>query len=217
MIEDDLELAELLKMHLAKADIDVTIALTPLDGMQQFQRERFDLLVLDLSLPQMDGLEICGLIRKESDIPIIISSARSDMKDKSTGFSRGADDYIAKPYDPKELVFRIEAILRRARNLPETHSVPFRVDAERHEIFKLGTLLQLTPAEYEIVSYMIAKERKVVSREELLLNIVSINYESSLKSIDVIIGRIRQKIGDDPRSPSFIIPVRGIGYKFVNE
>jgi two-component system OmpR family response regulator len=218
MIEDDAELASLLKMRLAKNSIDVAIALTPLDGLTLFQENDYDLLVLDLSLPQMDGIEICRLIRLQSNIPIIISSARSDIRDKMQGFSFGADDYIPKPYDTQELIFRIDAIMRRVHpsTLPQK-SVPFVVDEIRREITRDNKLLNLTQAEYEIVTYMIVKERQVIAREELLMNIGSIRYESSLKSIDVIMGRIRNKIGDDPKNPRFILSVRGIGYKFVNE
>lgn len=217
MIEDDVELAQLLKIRLKKDDIEVTIASTPLEGLNLFQYNSYDLLILDLSLPQMDGIQICTLIRQESDIPIIISSARSDIKDKVMGFSRGADDYISKPYDSQELIFRINAIMKRLHPSIAKKEVPFEIDEERHEITRDSTLLHLTQAEYDIVFYMIKKDGFVISREELLLNIGSIKYESSLKSIDVIIGRIRQKIGDDPKNPSYIISVRGIGYKFVNK
>lgn len=217
MIEDDVELAELLKSRLYKDHIDVTIALTPLEGLSLFQTQTFDLLILDLSLPQMDGMEICRLIRQESTIPIIISSARSDIRDKMMGFSRGADDFLPKPYDPQELIFRIDAIMRRLHPTSPKSISPFELDEERHEISRHGTLLKLTPAEYDIVNYMMKKERYAISREELLMNIGSIKYESSLKSIDVIMGRIRQKIGDDPKNPRYILSVRGIGYKFVNQ
>lgn len=217
MIEDDVELAQLLQSRLYKDEIEVTIAPTPLEGLTLFQTKQFDLLVLDLSLPQMDGMEICRLIRQESAIPIIISSARSDIRDKMMGFSRGADDYLPKPYDPQELIFRIDAIMRRLHPTLPKKFAPFEVDENRHEITRHGTLLRLTQAEYDIVLYMIKKDRYAISREELLMNIGSIKFESSLKSIDVIMGRIRQKIGDDPKNPHYIVSVRGVGYKFVNE
>lgn len=217
MIEDDVELAELLKTRLKTDDIEVIIAPTPLEGLNLFQTQTYDLLVLDLSLPQMDGMQICSLIRQESDIPIIISSARSDIKDKMMGFSRGADDYIPKPYDAQELIFRINAIMRRIHPTLQKNVAPFILDEERHEIYRNSIALHLTQAEYDIVAYMIKKDGYVITREELLLNIGSIKYESSLKSIDVIIGRIRQKIGDDPKNPRYIVSVRGVGYKFINE
>lgn len=217
MIEDDVELAQLLKTRLHKDEIEITIASTALEGLSLFQTNTYDLLVLDLSLPQMDGMEICRLIRQESTVPIIISSARSDIRDKMMGFSRGADDYLPKPYDPQELIFRIDAIMRRIHPTMPKKLTPFEIDEARHEISKNSSLLRLTQAEYDIVAYMIKKDRYVISREELLLNIGSIRYESSLKSIDVIMGRIRQKIGDDTKNPRYIVSVRGVGYKFVNK
>lgn len=217
MIEDDEELAMLLQSRLMKNQIETTVALTPLEGLKLFQENRYDLLILDLSLPQMDGLEICRLIRQESNIPIIISSARSDMRDKTIGFANGADDYLSKPYNPDELLFRIEAIMRRIHPESEKKRKLFEIDESAREITKESLPLKLSPAEYEVLSYMMQKERSAISREEMLLNIASIHYESSLKSIDVMMGRIRQKIGDDMKNPRYIVSVRGIGYKFVNE
>ena len=217
MIEDDKELAQLLQKRLLKDAVEVTIALAPLEGLELFRNQKFDLLILDLSLPQMDGLTICRLIRQGSTIPIIISSARSSIEDKKTAFDYGADDYLPKPYNPDELLFRIDAIMRRMNPEISKANTPFHVDEGAHEIMKNSLPLRITPAEYEILSYMIQKARTVISREELLMNIGSIKYESSLKSIDVIMGRIRQKIGDDTKNPRYILTVRGIGYKFVNE
>lgn len=217
MIEDDEELATLLQSRLMKSQIDTTVALTPLEGLKLFQENRYDLLILDLSLPQMDGLEVCRLIRQESNIPIIISSARFDMRDKTLGFAYGADDYLSKPYNPDELLFRIEAIMRRIHPESAKKRKLFERDESAREITKESSVLKLSPAEYEILSYMMQKERSAISREEMLLNIGAIHYESSLKSIDVMMGRIRQKIGDDAKNPRYIVAVRGIGYKFVNE
>jgi two-component system OmpR family response regulator len=170
MIEDDAELAELLDEYLQTRQIQTTVALTPLEGLELLQKNLYDAVVLDLSLPQMDGLEICRIIRKQSTIPIIISSARSDIKDKSSSFLRGADDFLPKPYDPEELVLRLYAILRRFN--PQNHNQPcFVVDEPKREIYKKGIRVSLTPAEYEIVAYMISKNGAVVSRNELLLNI----------------------------------------------
>lgn len=217
MIEDDEELAMLLQSRLMKSQIDTTVALTPLEGLKLFRENRYDLLILDLSLPQMDGLEICRSVRQESNIPIIISSARSDMRDKTVGFANGADDYLSKPYNPDELLFRIEAIMRRIHPESAKKRKLFERDESAREITKESLPLKLSPAEYEILSYMMQKERSAISREEMLLNIASIHYESSLKSIDVMMGRLRQKIGDDLKNPRYIVAVRGIGYKFVNE
>lgn len=217
MIEDDIELGQLLQHALLKEEIETFLASTPLDGLVALQSDRFDALVLDLSLPQIDGLEICRIVRETFPlIPIIISSARSDMNDKEMGFERGADDFLPKPYDPRELAFRLKAIMRRGSQTPDLHEHIFHNDEKKHSIMRAHQEVRLTMAEYDIVSYMLKKEGCVISREELLLNIGSIKYESSLKSIDVIMGRIRQKIGDDPKKPRFILSVRGVGYKFNN-
>ncbi|MCD8544355.1 MAG: response regulator transcription factor [Sulfurospirillum cavolei] len=220
MIEDDVELGQLLQNALEKEHIETLLTCTPLEGLVALQNENFDALVLDLSLPQIDGLEICRIVRETfPSLAIIISSARSDMNDKEMGFARGADDFLPKPYDPRELAFRLRAILRRGTANGMHHEATcqtFCIDEERHTIKRADRELRLTMAEYDIVSYMLKKEGFVISREELLLNIGSIKYESSLKSIDVIMGRIRQKIGDDPKKPRFIVSVRGVGYKFVN-
>ncbi|DAB33769.1 MAG TPA: DNA-binding response regulator [Sulfurospirillum sp. UBA12182] len=215
MIEDDKELAQLLQTALLEEGIHTSLAYAPLQGLEELQKNSYDALVLDLSLPQMDGLEICRVVKNSlPKLPIIISSARSDMNDKVIGFERGADDYIPKPYLPRELAFRLRGLLKR--EIKEEKQKVFVCEHEKRIIQKSNKELRLTNAEYEILSYMLSKEGYVISREELLLNIGAIKYESSLKSIDVIIGRIRQKIGDNPKEPCFILPVRGIGYKFVN-
>jgi len=216
LIEDDVELAGLLQAALLLEAIEVKLAFTPLEGLTALQNESFDALVLDLSLPQIDGLEICRIVHESiPNLPIIISSARSDMNDKVMGFERGADDFLPKPYDPRELAFRLRAILRRGALAPESEAI-FHINEAKHLISRGQNALRLTQAEYDIVAYMLKKAGFVISREELLLNIGSIKYESSLKSIDVIMGRIRQKIGDDPKKPRFILSIRGVGYKFIN-
>ena len=216
LIEDDIELAKLLQRMLLVEGIEATIAFHPVEGLKLLKDELFDALVLDLSLPQIDGLEICRMVRTSYvNLPIIISSARSDTIDKVMGFELGADDYLPKPYEPIELAFRIRAILRRGVQLNTSSSV-FSIDHDQHMIKRNNRELQLTKAEYDILTFMIEKEGFVISREDLLLNINSIKFQSGLKSIDVIIGRIRQKIGDDSKNPHFILSIRGVGYKFIN-
>ncbi len=216
LIEDDIELAKLLQRMLLVEGIETVIAFHPVEGLKFLEDELFDALVLDLSLPQIDGLEICRMVRTSHvNLPIIISSARSDTLDKVMGFELGADDYLPKPYEPIELAFRIRAILRRGVQL-NTSSCVFSIDHEQHSIKRNNRELQLSKAEYDILKFMIEKEGFVISREDLLFNISSIKFQSGLKSIDVIIGRIRQKIGDDTKNPHFILSVRGVGYKFIN-
>jgi two-component system OmpR family response regulator len=221
MIEDDWEMAELLEEFLAKHNIRIDNYDSPHLGLSALSIKKYDLMILDLSLPEMDGVEVCKEVRIKSDIPIIISSARADISDKSICFSMGADDYLPKPYDSQELLLRIHSILRRTKGSnvkPQELHKPFRVDKERHEIKKDDKLLKnLTNAEFDILAYMIQKSGFVVGREEILANAESINYESSLKSIDVMIGRIRNKIEPNPKTPRYIVSIRGLGYKLVNE
>lgn len=219
MIEDDNEIAGLLEEYLLQHDIKITNYESPELGMSGLRLKKYDLVILDLSLPEMDGIEVCRIIREKSNIPIIISSARSDITDKAKCFELGADDYLPKPYDSQELVLRIHSLLRRNKlveNESQANKKIFEVDASKHEIYRNNHLLDLTNAEYNILKYLIKKEGYAVSREELLLNVESIKYDSTYKSIDVLIGRIRTKIEENPKQPKYIISLRGIGYKLVN-
>lgn len=218
MIEDDVELAEVLSDYLKQHDINVTNYDEPYTGMSALATKHFDLLLLDLTLPNLDGLEVCKKVAKQKNIPIIISSARSDVNDKVKALDSGADDYIPKPYDPKELVARIQSLLRRysqkmAEEKVADKSVIFSIDKDTREVFFKDKKLELTRAEYEILTLLISKKGHVFSREAIAIESESINPESSNKSIDVIIGRLRSKIEENPKNPQYIISVRGVGYK----
>lgn len=217
MIEDDVELAEILSEYLSKHDINVTSYDEPYTGMSAINAKHFDLLLLDLTLPNLDGLEVCKRVAKQKNIPIIISSARSDVDDKVRALESGADDYLPKPYDPKELLARIQSLLRRYKSqTPKDDaeaSPTFRIDKNSREIYFHDKKLSLTRAEYEILTLLISKKGNVFTREAIATESESINPESSNKSIDVIIGRLRAKIEDDPKKPKHIISVRGVGYK----
>ncbi|WP_169777537.1 response regulator transcription factor [Campylobacter mucosalis] len=217
LIEDDLDLAELLKYALAKSDIGTTIATNPLEGLRILhEKNTFDALVLDLGLPDLDGLEVCKSVRLSYiSLPIIISSARSETLDKIKGFELGADDYIVKPYDPIELAYRLKTILRRGLGANDSHKT-FCIDKQRRVVIKDKKELLLTKAEFDIFLYLYEKEGMAIPREDILINLGQSKFQSGLKSIDVAIGRLRQKIEDDPKNPRFIHPVRGIGYKFIN-
>ncbi|GHS27874.1 DNA-binding response regulator [Helicobacter pylori] len=217
MIEDDIELAEFLSEFLLRHGIHVTNYDEPYTGISAANTQNYDLLLLDLTLPNLDGLEVCRRISKQKHIPIIISSARSDVEDKIKALDYGADDYLPKPYDPKELLARIQSLLRRSHKKEEV-SEPgganiFRVDKDSREVYMHEKKLDLTRAEYEILSLLISKKGYVFSRESIAIESESINPESSNKSIDVIIGRLRSKIEKNPKQPQYIISVRGIGYK----
>jgi len=219
MIEDDIEIAELLTKFFQQNDIKLTNFEKPELGISALRINKYDLVLLDLSLPEIDGVEVCKIIRKNSNIPIIISSARSDIKDKTLCYEYGADDYLSKPYDPQELVLKIQSIIRR-ENLntkKEKNNIFFKNDENKKEIRKNGKLIDFTNAEYNIMAYLIKKSGFVVTRQELLINVESIKYESTYKSIDVLIGRIRKKIEQNSKKPRYIKSLRGIGYKLINE
>jgi len=214
MIEDDYEISQILTEYLNKFDIRVMSAEEPYMGLSLLTQNDFDLIILDLTLPGIDGLEVIPKIRKQSSIPIIVSSARDDITDKVIAMERGADDYMPKPYDPRELVTRIKTILRRTQNSTkdaENNSL-FELNTDaRHVIFK-NIMLELTAAEFDILSILIQQKNSAVSREHLLYDSEHIDDNSSIKNIDVIISRIRQKLSLIDNKNSYIKPVRGIGY-----
>ncbi|MDD6054959.1 MAG: response regulator transcription factor [Helicobacter sp.] len=220
MIEDDLELAMIISEYLKAHNINVTNYDEPYTGMSAINARHFDLLLLDLTLPNLDGLEVCKRIAKDKNIPIIISSARSDIEDRVLGLEYGADDYIPKPYDPKELIARIHSVLRRyniTSNIDTKYTytqstiLPFKLDKSSREIYLNSRLLELTKAEYEILSFMLENVNKALTRDAIAAASDSINPDSSNKSIDVIMGRLRSKI--EKNNEKYIYSVRGIGYK----
>ena len=217
MIEDDVELAEILCNFLKRYNITVTNYDDPYLGISALSLTKYDLLILDLSLPGMDGLEICKEVRLKSDIPIIISSARSDLEDKIVGLELGADDYLPKPYEPKELYARIMSVLRRYKKSntasEEVSSAVLILKEESHTIVFNTTPLTLTPAEYDVLAHLIKKNNCVVSRTELLNSALSLNEENESRSLDVLISRIRAKLGESSKEPKLIHSVRGIGYR----
>lgn len=214
MIEDDYEIAQILTEYLNKFDIQVTSVEEPYIGLSHLTQEDFDLIILDLTLPGIDGLEVIPKIRKSSSIPIIVSSARDDITDKVIAMERGADDYMPKPYDPRELVTRIKTILRRTQSSTEKNSSNslFELNTEARSIIFKNIMMELTAAEYEILSILIQHADSAISREQLLYDSEHIDDNSSIKNIDVIISRIRHKISLIDSVNTYIKPVRGIGY-----
>lgn len=212
MIEDDAEFAELLSEYLAQYDIKVTNFEDPYLGLSAGIK-KYDLLILDLTLPGMDGLEVCKEVVEKYDIPIIISSARSDINDKVEGFALGADDYLPKPYDPKEMYARITSLLRRYSKSGNGEIATPKSDFEFRgdTIYFKGEALSLTPAEFEVLSLLVKHQGITQSREQIINTSGAMSIDSQGKSLDVIISKIRTKLGDNKR----IQAVRGVGYKLV--
>jgi len=218
LIEDDEQMADLLCRFLSQYYKEIKHVLRPSLALTILEIEAFDLIILDLSLPEMDGLELCKQIRQTSDIPIIISSARSDLNDKLVGFENGADDYLPKPYSPKELLARIKSLLKRQGKLieEEKNDSRFLVDEKSTQILLDKTVLKLTLAEYEILKLLIKRAEQTVSREDIANSIDSHRFDSGVESINILIGRIRKKL-DPHKYDTFIQTVRGIGYRFVEK
>jgi two-component system OmpR family response regulator len=216
MIEDDVELAELLVEYLAEQNITVESYEDAFVGLSMLDTNSYDLVILDLSLHGIDGLEVCQKIRKNSNIPIIISSARSMIQDKINGLSMGADDYLPKPYDPRELEARILSQVRRYKELSSTKEKKvLHIDKKSKTLYKNDQPIKLTVAEYEIVEYLLSSLGAIVSRQSILDSVDSLSNQENNNSLAVIIGRIRNKIEDDSKNPKHLITVRGMGYKLI--
>ena len=217
MIEDDPEFAELLSEYLAQYDIKVTNFEDPYLGLSSGVK-KYDLLILDLTLPGMDGLEVCEEMVRKYDIPIIISSARSDINDKVEALALGADDYLPKPYDPKEIYARITSLLRRySKSQNSDISTPKSdFDLKGDTLYFKKEALSLTPAEFEVLSLLVKHQGITQSREQIINTAGTMSIDSQGKSLDVIISKIRTKLGEkNPDDSKRIQAVRGVGYKLV--
>ena len=211
MIEDDPEFAELLSEYLSQFNIKITNFEDPYLGLSAGVK-KYDLMILDLTLPGMDGLEVCEEVVRKYDMPVIISSARSDISDKVKSFELGAYDYLPKPYDPKEMYARIMSILNRLNKGEGKASLPqsdFEIKGDT--IYFKGTALSLTPAEFEVLSLLVKNQGITQSREQIINTSGTMSIDSQGKSLDVIISKIRTKLNDNKR----IQAVRGVGYKLV--
>lgn len=215
MIEDDPEFSLFLGEYLSPFNIQITNFEDPFLGLSSGV-SKYDLLILDLTLPGMDGLEVCKEVSSKYDIPIIISSARTDLTDKVLCLQIGADYYLPKPYDPKEMYAVIQSLLRRINktNKKEILQSDFYFDKTSQRIlFKQKDLL-LTQAEYQVLGTLLKNKNAIVSREQIINECDSLSDVSS-KSLDVIIGRLRSKLGDNSKNPNYLHSIRGLGYKLT--
>ena len=213
MIEDDAEFASLLGDYLQRYNLKVTNYQDPFLGLSAGV-EKYDLLILDLTLPGMDGLEVCKEMVEKYDIPIIISSARSDLSDKVTGLQLGADDYLPKPYDPQEMYARIISLLRRYKKINEneaTQSYKITLDEDKESVSVEGKTIDLTPAEFVVARLLIKNRGSTVSKEQILYDSDIFQYGSD-SSLSVIMSRLRKKLGTDIN----IKTIRGIGYRLTS-
>jgi DNA-binding response OmpR family regulator len=220
MIEDDARLASMVAEYLGGAGVAVTIAGRGADGLAQLAQERYDAVILDLMLPDMDGLEVCRRLRATHDVPVLMLTARGDAMDRVVGLEIGADDYLPKPFEPRELLARLRAILRRGRTTAGANVLRFgrlEIDRDARMVRLDGEAQTLTSHQFALLVALADHAGRVLSRDALMDLVRGESLEAFDRSIDVHISRIRAAIEDDPKKPKRILTVRGAGYVFARQ
>jgi two-component system phosphate regulon response regulator OmpR len=216
VIDDDRKLCGLLAAYLKSSGFEVSTAPSGDEGLRLLRTEQPDIVVLDVMLPGMDGFEVCRTIRRSSSVPIIMLTARGEVTDRVVGLELGADDYMPKPFEPRELVARIQAILRRGRSNEDVWNFgALRVDPQRRSAYLNDEPIPLTTAEFDLLELLIRSRGRVLSRGNILDEVKGEAWDAFDRSIDVLVSRLRQKLDDDPKQPRFVRTVRGSGYAFV--
>jgi two-component system response regulator RegX3 len=217
VVEDEESYSDALAYMLRKEGFEVGLAATGPDALIEFDRAGADIVLLDLMLPGLPGTEVCRRIRQTSNVPVIMVSAKDDEVDKVVGLELGADDYITKPYSPRELVARIRAVLRRGAEpdlAPQTLEVgPVRMDVERHTVTVDGTNVRLPLKEFELLEMFLRNPGRVLTRGQLIDRVWGSDYVGDTKTLDVHVKRLRSKLEADPAEPKMLTTVRGLGYK----
>ena len=224
IVDDEKSIVDILKFNLEKQGYATVCAYDGREGLRCAREENPDLILLDVMLPHMNGFDVCKTIRGDgSNVPIIMLTAREEENDKIFGLELGADDYITKPFSVRELMARVGTNIRRSAvnvepPVEEGGAVLRRkgllIDTERHTVFKNGTGLELTQREYELIKYLAQNPGKVFSRQELMSEVWQYDYYGDLRTVDVAVRRLREKIEDNPAEPEFVITKRGAGYYF---
>jgi two-component system, OmpR family, response regulator RegX3 len=232
LVDDEHSVQTLLTYPLRKDGFEVVSAHDGREALDRFAEQRFDLVVLDIMLPKLDGIEVCRRMRSRSQVPIIMLTAKDDEIDKVVGLELGADDYVTKPYSSRELVARIRAVLRRRGSSssssdeprPENDedddllvAGPVRMDVERHTVRVRGDLVPLPLKEFELLELLLRNAGRVLTRGQLIDRIWGSDYVGDTKTLDVHVKRVRAKIEDDPANPTLLVTVRGLGYKLDDD
>ncbi|MHB9111391.1 MAG: response regulator [Thermoleophilia bacterium] len=218
VVDDEASVRNLVRSYLVREGYDVIEAENGADALKQARTGHPDLLVLDLMIPEVDGLEVCRILRSEMDVFILMLTARTEETDKLLGLGLGADDYLTKPFSPRELVARVKAILRRRQGENATaarmvRAGPIEIDPSRHEVMVSGRVLDLTAREFEILSQLASHPGMVFTREKLLELVWGDDFYGDSRVIDVHVAKLRKKFETDPANPRYLITVRGVGYK----
>jgi DNA-binding response OmpR family regulator len=231
VVDDDKNLLEVIKYNLVNEGYAVIIAENGTQAVEKARQEKPDLIILDVMLPEIDGLEVCRILRKEMSIPILMLSAKIDEIDKVVGLELGADDYIGKPFSVRELMARVRATLRRGqiseqKNTSKTQDETkqrtilkghdLELDTIRHNVSLKGAPLTLTPKEFELLAFLMRYKGQVFGREQLMEKVWGYTFDGSKRTVDVHIRWLRQKIEENPENPKILITIIGFGYKFEN-
>lgn len=222
IIEDEKSISDIIKFNLNKEGFEVETAYDGQDGLTKSLSIQPDLILLDVMIPIMDGFQVCKKVREVSTVPILMLTAKEEEVDKVLGLELGADDYITKPFGMRELIARIKANIRRTDLMTSFQDQPANVqdfgnlaiDLNRYEVRKNETPLELTLREFELLKYLAERENKVFSREQLLEEVWGYEYYGDIRTVDVTVRRLREKLEDDSSDPKYIMTKRGIGYYF---
>lgn len=223
VVDDERPIAEILKFSFEREGFEVETAFDGEEAVAKARTSQFDLVILDIMLPKLDGFSVCREIRRFSNVPILMLTAKEDEVDKVLGLELGADDYVTKPFSPRELLARVRAILRRAQGGASSPSLgsdevlqcgPITLNLTSYEVLKEGSPVELTPREFELLRYLVAHSGQVFSRETLLEQVWGFDYFGDLRTVDVTVRRLREKIEENPAQPELIKTKRGIGYYF---
>jgi len=218
IIDDDEKLNRLLTDYLSKMGFAVLTATLPSAGLEKLEKETPDLVILDVMLPEMDGFEVCRTIRQSSSVPVVMLTARGEVMDRVVGLEIGADDYLPKPFEPRELVARIQAILRRIQTKSKSGIKTIGalcIDFHKYEVRVDDKLVHLTLNEFECLVLLVKNKGKVLYRDQIIEELRGIEWDAFNRSVDITMSRLRQKLGDDPKNPRFIKTIWGTGYLFI--
>jgi two-component system response regulator RegX3 len=222
VVEDEEALADSVRYNLEREGYGVAVATDGRQALERFRTEQPWLVILDLMLPEISGLDVCRMIRTESDVPIIVVTAKDSEADKVSGLELGADDYVTKPFSMRELVSRVRANLRRVRPNSVVHAEeilsggPVRMDVGRHDVSVLGEPVALPPKEFELLETFLRRKGRLLTRDFLIEEVWGTDYFGDTRTLDVHVKRLRRKIEQDPHEPRHLQTVRGLGYKFVD-
>ena len=218
IIDDDQKLNRLLRDYLSKYEFQVYEATHPEKGLKVLKREKPDLVILDIMMPDMDGFEVCREIRKTSSVPIIMLTARGEVTDRIVGLELGADDYLPKPFEPRELVARMQSVLRRNAAPSRSERLVFGellVEPDKQTVFLEELPVDVTTMEFELLMLFLRNPGRVLSRDQIMDELRGLDWDVFDRSIDVLLSRLRQKLKDDPKQPAWIKTIWGAGYKFI--